>query len=281
MSRCGEPFRSAEDREPADGLVVVGVREAVQQRPHRVDRPRVRRARAARARAAPSRGRPGSRPRARAAAAPPSGGSGTGRPRGRRPRARGSRRDRAAASSSSAHAARSLARSRSFPLSASAFASTAGLGEAQVGTGAPSSERGAGADVARGRPEEPPGPLLLEDVRRPAGDARAGEHRRRERRRNLGDVEHDRRVVLDVRREHALGMALLERLQRDLLELLGDLDLRRAELLRRALEDPRARVLGAVDAVAEAHDPLAATRARRAPSASASPRAARPRRASA
>ena len=52
-------------------------------------------------------------------------------------------------------------------------------------------------------------------------------------------------------------MALLERLQRDLLELLGDLELWRAELLGGALEDPRARILGAVDAVAEAHDPLA------------------------
>ena len=43
------------------------------------------------------------------------------------------------------------------------------------------------ADVARRRPEEPPGALLLEDVRRPAGDARAGEHRGRERRRDLRD----------------------------------------------------------------------------------------------
>jgi hypothetical protein len=57
--------------------------------------------------------------------------------------------------------------------------------------------------------EQTAGPLLLEDVGRPTGDARAGEHRRREPRRDLGDVEHDRRVVLDVRREHALGMPLL------------------------------------------------------------------------
>ena len=59
-------------------------------------------------------------------------------------------------------------------------------------------------DVARDRPEEAAGALLLEDVRRPAGDARAREHRGRERRRDLGDVEHDRRVVLDVRRQRPL-----------------------------------------------------------------------------
>src|SRR4029453_8687599 len=87
------------------------------------------------------------------------------------------------------------------------------------------------ADVAGIRPEEPTGALLLEDVRRPACDTRAREHRRRERRRDLGDVEHDRGVVLDVRSQDALRVTLLQGLQRDLLELLGDLDLRRAELL--------------------------------------------------
>ena len=71
-------------------------------------------------------------------------------------------------------------------------------------------------DIARRRPEQPAGPLLLEDVRRPPGHAGAGEHRRRERRRDLCDVEHDRRVVLDVRREHAIGVPLLQRRERDL-----------------------------------------------------------------
>ena len=39
---------------------------------------------------------------------------------------------------------------------------------------------------------------------------------------------------------------------------LGDLDARRLELARGSPQDACARVLGAVDAVAEAHDPLAA-----------------------
>ena len=52
-------------------------------------------------------------------------------------------------------------------------------------------------------------------------------------------------------------MALLERREGDRLELLGDLDVLGAELLRDALEDPGARVLRPVDAVTEAHDPLA------------------------
>ena len=62
----------------------------------------------------------------------------------------------------------------------------------------------AGADIAGRRPDEPAQPLLLQDVRRPARGARAREHRRRELRRDLGDVEHDRRPELDVRREHAI-----------------------------------------------------------------------------
>ena len=53
-------------------------------------------------------------------------------------------------------------------------------------------------------------------------------------------------------------MTFLQRCEGDVLELLRDLDVLRAELLRGPLEDPRARVLGAVDAMAEAHDPLAA-----------------------
>src|SRR5262245_46739993 len=115
----------------------------------------------------------------------------------------------------------------------------------------------AGPDVLRGRAHEHAEALLLEDVRGPARCARAGEHRRRERRRHLGNVEHDRRPVLDVRPRVA-GALLGDRLVRHLLELLGDRDPRRAELLRHALEHARARILGAVDAMTEAHDPLAA-----------------------
>src|SRR5512132_1181557 len=61
------------------------------------------------------------------------------------------------------------------------------------------------ADVAGRRPEEAAGLLLLHDVRRPAGDTRASEHRGRKRRWDLRDVEDDRRVVLDIGREHPVG----------------------------------------------------------------------------
>ena len=75
------------------------------------------------------------------------------------------------------------------------------------------------AYVPRGRPEEPAGSLLLQDVRRPAGDPRAGEHRRREGRRNLRDIQDECRVVLDVRLQRPLGMPPLELRQRGFLEL--------------------------------------------------------------
>ena len=100
--------------------------------------------------------------------------------------------------------------------------------------------------------------LLLEDVRRPARGARAREHRRRELRRDVRDVEDDRRPELDVRREHAVGLARVELRERHALELVRDLEARRAELLRGAPEEPRPRILGAVDAMPEAHQPVAA-----------------------
>src|SRR5438270_8911624 len=98
------------------------------------------------------------------------------------------------------------------------------------------------AHIARRRTEEPAGSLLLEDVRRPAGNARAREHRGRERRRYVRNVEDERRVVLDVRLQRAVGLAALELGQCGSLEALGDLDLRRAQLARGLLEDARARV---------------------------------------
>src|SRR5436190_1158844 len=112
------------------------------------------------------------------------------------------------------------------------------------------------SDIAGRRPEEPARALLLEDVGRPAGDARAREHGRRQRRRDLGDVEHKSRVVLDVRSQGPLRMPTLELGERSLFEPLGDLDLGRAELARRPLQDARARILGTIDAMAEAHDAL-------------------------
>ena len=82
--------------------------------------------------------------------------------------------------------------------------------------------------------------------------------RREQLRRHLGEVEHDGRPELDVGGQHAVGLARLQLGQRGLLERLGDLEARRAELARGAAQHARARVLGAVDAVAEAHQPLAA-----------------------
>src|SRR3954454_5553470 len=80
------------------------------------------------------------------------------------------------------------------------------------------------ADVPGGRPDEARLALLLEDVRRPARDARAREHRGEELRRDLGGVEHDGRQDLDVGGQHAVGTARLELGQRRLLERLGDLE---------------------------------------------------------
>src|SRR4051794_2047005 len=112
-------------------------------------------------------------------------------------------------------------------------------------------------DVVRRRSHEHPEALLLQDVRAPTCSAGTREHRGSERRRHLGDVEHDRRPVLDVRPRMARAL-LRDRLVRDLLELLRDCNARRAELLRDALQHTRPRILCAVYAMAEAHDPLSA-----------------------
>ena len=113
------------------------------------------------------------------------------------------------------------------------------------------------AGVDRGRADQPAGALLLQDVRRPAAGAGAGEHRGEHVGRHLGEVEDDRGPELDVRLEHAVGTALAQLGERGLLERLGDLVARSVELLRRTAKHAGARVLGAVDAVAEAHQPLA------------------------
>ena len=148
---------------------------------------------------------------------------------------------------------------------------------AQAGTA--SRLRAGRPDVLRRRPDQPALALLLEDVRRPAGGARAGEQRREQVRRHLGVVEHDGRPELDVRRQHAVGLARVQLGERGLLERFGDLDARRAELARGAAQHAGARVLGAVDAVAEAHQPLAAVERVLDPAARRR-RGARPRRAS-
>ena len=68
-----------------------------------------------------------------------------------------------------------------------------------------------------------------------------------------------------------VGTPLAQLLERGLLQRLGDLEARGAELLGGPPQHAGARVLGAVDAVAEAHEPLAAVEEALARTASASP----------
>ena len=77
-------------------------------------------------------------------------------------------------------------------------------------------------------------------------------------RRHVRDVEDHRRPELDVRHQRAVRLPRAQLLDRGPLELLGHLEARRAEIHRGSAEEPRARVLGAVDAMTEAHQPLAA-----------------------
>ncbi len=123
---------------------------------------------------------------------------------------------------------------------------------------APFSERGLGPDVLRRWPDQLGLSLLLHDVRGPAAHARAGEQRGEQLGRDVGEVEHHRRPELDVGGQHAVGLAGLQLGQRGLLELLGRLQARGVDLLGGATQHSRAGVLGPVDAVAEAHQPLAA-----------------------
>src|SRR6478752_3176498 len=113
------------------------------------------------------------------------------------------------------------------------------------------------ADVARRRPDESAGLLLLEDVRGPSGRARTREHRREHRRRDLREVEDDGGPELDVRREHPVGPAGVQLVERGLLEGGRGLEAGRTEALARGAQHAGAGVLGTVDAVAEAHEALA------------------------
>src|SRR3954447_8674694 len=114
-----------------------------------------------------------------------------------------------------------------------------------------------GPDVLRGRSDQARLALLLEDVRRPPGRPRAREQAREQGRRDVGVVEHHRGPELDVRGQHAVGLARLELGEGGLLERLGDLDALRADLARGPPQDRGARVLRPVDAVTEAHQALA------------------------
>ena len=75
---------------------------------------------------------------------------------------------------------------------------------------------------------------------------------------HLGEVEDDRRPELHVGAQRAVGVARRQLLDGGLLQRVGDLVAVRAELLGRAAQHAGARVLGAVDAVPEAHEALLA-----------------------
>ena len=198
--------RSSEqhDREPAHRLVVVARCELVQQRPHRVDVARMvareqlereqRRAAAGRALVV----------EAAARAARSSGGSGTVRSRGRRPRARGSRRCAQRPRAPPPTRARRSASSRSSPASAKASAWAAASASVRTPSRSASAEpgrrsarwAGSGGRCASARGCAP-------TSRRRASRRTSRAHRRRD----LGDVEHDRRPELDVGLEHAVRLS--------------------------------------------------------------------------
>src|SRR3954469_17935554 len=101
----------------------------------------------------------------------------------------------------------------------------------------------------------------LHPLRDPARRARDREDHREHVGRDLQRLVDQARVVVDVRVELAVGEVLV--VERLLLELGGDLELRvlpgdLEHLVDMLLDDPRARVVVLVDAVAEAHQALVA-----------------------
>src|SRR4051794_2624297 len=115
-----------------------------------------------------------------------------------------------------------------------------------------------GSGVDRGRTDQPPRALLLEYVRGPAPGAGTGEHRGEHVRRNLGEVQDDRRPELDVGLQHPVRATFPQLGERCLLQGLGNLVARGGQLLRRTPKHTRPRILGAVDPVAEPHQALTA-----------------------
>src|SRR5690606_4428378 len=111
-------------------------------------------------------------------------------------------------------------------------------------------------DVTRRRAYQPTELLLLEDVGAPPGDPGAGEHRRKQVRRDFGEVEHHRGPELDVGGEDPVRPTVVQFLQRGLLQRLRHLVPRRSQLPGGAPQHPGTWVLGPVDAVAETHESL-------------------------
>src|SRR6266851_663410 len=113
---------------------------------------------------------------------------------------------------------------------------------------------GLGSDVLRLRTDGPVVRCLLEHVRRPSGNARHGKGGREEVLRQADRLQDPGGVELDVRGLRALRMLLVQDGESGLLDLRREVVELRVQALAHDLEDPRARVIGAVDAVPEAHE---------------------------
>src|SRR5207248_10857441 len=114
------------------------------------------------------------------------------------------------------------------------------------------------ADIAGRRPDQLALPLLFEGVSGPAGSASAGEHRREQLGGHFREIENDSGPEFDVCFEYAVRLAFTQLGERCLLGVFGDFVARCSEVAGRTAQHPRARILGTVDAVPEAHQPLAA-----------------------
>src|SRR5438093_13092270 len=95
---------------------------------------------------------------------------------------------------------------------------------------------------------------LLEHVRRPSSDARYRERRREEVLGQADRLQHSGGVELDVRGLRPLRVLLVEDRERSLLDLRREVVELRVQPLAHRLENLRARVIRAVDAVPEADE---------------------------
>src|SRR5664280_1588727 len=113
------------------------------------------------------------------------------------------------------------------------------------------------ADVAGSRPDEPVVGGLFHHVSGPADDPAGGEGGCEHVARDPAGVHDHSGEELDVGVEPASGLQLGEHVDGGLLDLLGELDQGAAERGGHLTEEARARVVGLVDAVTEAHYPIA------------------------
>ena len=115
------------------------------------------------------------------------------------------------------------------------------------------------AGIARLRTDEPPHPLLLHHMRGPARDPRHGEDACHRLTRNAKRLEQHGSIIFHVGVDPVAGLCRPERGERRQFHLAREVDALIAirQYRHRAIEDIGPRVAHAVDAVAEAHQPLA------------------------